>query len=57
MVLHGHAPAASARDAIADVRLMQAIMLSAKTGRWEAVAELDPALTMDSLALDCDSCM
>jgi len=48
-----HTPAATAADAIADLKLMMAMMLSAKTARWEAVADVDASLDMDSLGLDC----
>jgi hypothetical protein len=36
---------------------MMAIMVSAKSGKWEMVAAVDPELSMDALALDCTTCM
>jgi predicted dehydrogenase len=51
----GRPPQATALDAMADLRLMLAIMSSAKSGRWEAVAEVAPELSMDTLGLTLEA--
>ena len=57
VVVDGATPKATAADAVEDLRLMMAIMLSAKSGKWEVVAEVNPNCTMDTLQLDCATCM
>ena len=49
--------AASAHEAICDLKTMMAIMKSAKSGTWEAVQNVEPDVSMDTLGLDCDACM
>ena len=56
-VLDKKVPQATAADAVADLKLMLAIMLSAKTKKWEVVAELPAATKMETMALDCTTCM
>jgi len=56
-VLEGTQPAASAHEAICDLKTMMAIMKSAKSGTWEAVQNVEPDVSMDTLGLDCDACM
>ena len=51
----GVAPQATPQQAVTDLQLMLAIHLSAKTRRWEAVDEIDPALTMETLGLVPDT--
>jgi UDP-N-acetyl-2-amino-2-deoxyglucuronate dehydrogenase len=49
--LDGTTPKATGQEAMADLQLMLAMMNSAKTQRWEAVAEQDPQLSMESMSL------
>ena len=53
VVLDQKVPQASAEDAVADLQLMLSIMLSAKTKKWETVAELPKSTKMETMGLDC----
>lgn len=48
-ILDGTAPAASARDALADLRLMLAVMQAAESGSWVSVADVAPDTDMEAL--------